>query len=337
MARANEKKSSDQQLLARVLGDARAAEEQYGRAFADAREEVLLRHRDLFARWTELTEGRRLIAYFARTEHPNSAMQPSDVAPITALLDRKEATRDLDLLIHSPGGSAQTAEKIVSACREIATGEFRVAVPNMAKSAATMTALGADQIVMGYLSELGPIDPQVPIRVGGFTHHVSAQSFLDGQAAALEAVAEAQAKKNPVIGHLQLLNSPEMSPAWIAEMKREIDFGKDLVSKYLKRYMLPRLHPRAKANTLGTRASRIARDLSQADKRFSHGRMIGAEECRDQLKLDVEILEREDERWKVLWEIYVRMEIFVQTWPREDNDHGPAKLFADGLEVQLSG
>jgi len=36
-----------------------------------------------------------------------------------------------------------------------------VAVPRHAKSAATMIALGADQVHMGLLSELGPVDPQV--------------------------------------------------------------------------------------------------------------------------------------------------------------------------------
>ena len=51
----------------------------------------------------------------------------------------------------------------------------------------------------------------------------------------------------------------------------------------------------------------------------------------------MEILPREAERWKLLWEIYVRMEIFMQTHPHEDDDPGPAKLFADAEQIQLSG
>ena len=295
-----EKTSSDPHLLARVLDDARQADEQTQSAFAANREQIILRNKDLFTRYSELSGGRRLVAYFAKIEHPNAAMQPSDVAPITALLEREEKTKDLDLWINSPGGSAQTAEKIVSACRAVCDGEFRVVVPNMAKSAATMTALCADQIVMGYLSELGPIDPQVPIRVGGMVRYVSAQSFLDGQKSALAAVAAAQARKEPVIGHLQLLNSPDMSAAWIAEMEREIKFGKDMVSKRLVKHMLPRLLKDANSKALGQQAARIARDLSQANKRFSHGRMIGAEECRDDLKLDIEVLIQDDDRWRLI-------------------------------------
>jgi hypothetical protein len=336
-ATADAKTGTDQHLLARVLDDARRVDETHGRAFSEIRERVLLRHAELFSRYSELSDGRRLVAYFAQIDHPNGSMLPSDVAPITALLERGEKVENLDLWINSPGGHAQTAEKIVAACRAVCDGEFRVVVPNMAKSAATMTGLCSDQLVMGYLSELGPIDPQVPVRIGGMVRHMSAQSFLDGQRATLAAVAEAQGAGKPVIGLLQLLNSPDMGAAWIAEMEREIKFGQDMVSKHLKKYMLPRLHNGADARQLGARAARIARDLSQANKRFSHGRMIGAEECRDELKLDVEVLDRDDERWKVVWEIYVRMEIFLQTYPRAADDAGPAKIFADCEEIQLSG
>ena len=37
-------------------------------------------------------------------------------------------------------------------------------VPRMAKSAATMICLGANEIIMSSTSELGPIDPQILIR-----------------------------------------------------------------------------------------------------------------------------------------------------------------------------
>lgn len=331
----NDKTQADQQLLGRVLDDARRAEETIHRLHGQAREEALLRNGQLFGRWEELT-GRRLVAYYAKVEHENSVMVQSDVAPITALLDREPQIEHLDLLIYSPGGSAQTAEKIVVACRQVCSGEFRVAVPNLAKSAATMVALGADQVIMGYLSELGPIDPQVPVQVGGFTQMISAQSFLDGQKSALKGIAKAQTDKQPTIGYLQLLNAPEMSPAWITEMEREIKFGQDVVAGFLKRHMMPRLHPGETPAQRGRRAHAIARDLSQANRRFNHGRLIGAEECQE-LGLDTLILERDDVLWKLLWEIWVRIEIFMQTFPSQPDGALPAKLFADRYEVQLSG
>lgn len=49
---------------------------------------------------------------------------------------------------------------IAKICREYTKKGFKVAVAREAKSAATLICCGADQIHMGSLSELGPIDPQ---------------------------------------------------------------------------------------------------------------------------------------------------------------------------------
>jgi hypothetical protein len=74
--------------------------------------------------------------------------------------------RALDLVVHSPGGSATAAEQIVNYLRT-QFDSIRVIVPLQAKSAATMIALGADEIVMGRFSELGPIDPQIFVPIPG--------------------------------------------------------------------------------------------------------------------------------------------------------------------------
>lgn len=72
--------------------------------------------------------------------------------------------KDLVLLLNSPGGDALAAERIVNICRSYSdSGNFSVIVPKMAKSAATMICFGAETIGMSATSELGPIDPQMPI------------------------------------------------------------------------------------------------------------------------------------------------------------------------------
>jgi hypothetical protein len=45
--------------------------------------------------------------------------------------------------------------------KRVSGKKFSVAIPRRAKSAATLLALGADEIHMGMISQLGPIDPQV--------------------------------------------------------------------------------------------------------------------------------------------------------------------------------
>jgi len=69
--------------------------------------------------------------------------------------------RDVLLLLVSSGGRVEPAYHISNVCKLFAASKFAVAVPRGAKSAATLIALGADEIHMGILSELGPIDPQL--------------------------------------------------------------------------------------------------------------------------------------------------------------------------------
>lgn len=105
-------------------------------------------------------------------------ISPDDIPPFGDLLQDINET-DLDLLLQSLGGDIDKAEKIVYMCREKAKS-FRVIIPESAKSAATLIALAADSIVMGYISELGPIDPRVVITTpDGQVIYRPAQSFLD--------------------------------------------------------------------------------------------------------------------------------------------------------------
>lgn len=72
--------------------------------------------------------------------------------------------QDILLVVYSGGGRIEPAYLISKTCKYLAKDKFVVAVPRKAKSAATLIALGADEIHMGLMSELGPIDPQI----GGF-------------------------------------------------------------------------------------------------------------------------------------------------------------------------
>lgn len=72
--------------------------------------------------------------------------------------------RPILLVVDSHGGSVEAGYLISKTCKRLSKEKFVVAIPRKAKSAATLLSLGADEIHMGLMSELGPIDPQV----GGF-------------------------------------------------------------------------------------------------------------------------------------------------------------------------
>jgi len=76
------------------------------------------------------------------------------------ILALKESDRPkLDLIIYSRGGQSDVPWSIVSMFREYTQdGSFNVLIPYRAHSAATVIAMGADEIVMTKKAELGPID-----------------------------------------------------------------------------------------------------------------------------------------------------------------------------------
>lgn len=86
------------------------------------------------------------------------------------------------LFLVSDGGKIEPAYLIGKTCKRLSKNKFVVVVPRRAKSAATLISLGASEIHMGFLSELGPIDPQF----GGFP--------ALGLANALEKIASLSAK-----------------------------------------------------------------------------------------------------------------------------------------------
>jgi len=86
--------------------------------------------------------------------------EPSLLLPV--IIKRKEFKKgkSLDLLIHSNGGEADSAYRLVKFLR----GRYATVtalIPLHAKSAATLMCLGADRIVMGEFAHLGPVDVQL--------------------------------------------------------------------------------------------------------------------------------------------------------------------------------
>lgn len=71
-----------------------------------------------------------------------------------------EDKKPVGLMLHSPGGLAEEAYKIVRLFQR-RTDKFKTIVPVYAKSAATIMALGGTEIIMGREAELGPLDVQI--------------------------------------------------------------------------------------------------------------------------------------------------------------------------------
>lgn len=102
----------------------------------------------------------RVITYLTSDKQgPINARVAMDIIPIISKQLRIIGkTESIDLFLYSAGGDTMVPWRLVSMIREYCE-KFSVLVPYKAHSAATMIALGADEIVMSDLSELSPIDP----------------------------------------------------------------------------------------------------------------------------------------------------------------------------------
>ena len=67
----------------------------------------------------------------------------------------------LNVLLNSPGGSLDSAYTTVLYLSAYAK-DLRVYVPDRAKSASTLLAIGADKVYLSAFGELGPLDAQIP-------------------------------------------------------------------------------------------------------------------------------------------------------------------------------
>ena len=102
----------------------------------------------------------RVIAYLTSDRQGpfNARIAPDIIPPISKQLQSIGKTQNVDLFLYSAGGDTMVPWRLVSMIREYCD-KFSVLIPYKAHSAATMIALGADEIVMSNLSELSPIDP----------------------------------------------------------------------------------------------------------------------------------------------------------------------------------
>lgn len=90
-----------------------------------------------------------------------SSINKSHSNKIYETLEENGEDKDILLIIHSGGGQIEPAYLLSKSCNKLSKSKFIVAIPRKAKSAATLISLGADEIHMGLMSELGPIDPQI--------------------------------------------------------------------------------------------------------------------------------------------------------------------------------
>ena len=198
----------------------------------------------------------------------------------------------VDLFLSSNGGDGTVPWRLVTLIRAYAS-QFRVIVPHRAFSAATLTALGADSIIMHPMGMLGPTDPTVANEFNPRdpdTKRVLGISVEDVSAyiSLLKEDVGIRHEDTLVKGFASL--SEKVHPLALGNVKRL-----QAQSRMLARKLLT-LH--SNRTTQKGKIDEIVDNLTS--KLYFHGHPINRDEARD-LKLSVGKIDRaiEDSIWKL--------------------------------------
>lgn len=186
-------------------------------------------------------------------------------------------SKGLTLLLHTPGGVTNATETLVAYLWS-KFADIEVIVPTYAMSAGTMISLASNRIIMGRQSQLGPIDPQIPL--GGRV--VSARAIVD----------QFQRGKEEILDDLRTAHvwAPilqTVGPALLQEAQNALDYGERMVARWLSQRMF------AGQEHAEQRANDAAKHFNDASTHKSHGRRIDREEARQH---GLAVLDLEDDQ-----------------------------------------
>ena len=218
----------------------------------------------------ELRGGKNVLFYASsflqKNDIPPSLTQITheDINGVMSTVHKMDWDKGLTLLLHTPGGVTNAAETIV----EYLHAKFsyiEVIVPTYAMSAGTMISLSSNRIVLGRQSQLGPIDPQMPVA----GRYVSAQSIVDQFEKAKEEISNTPSLANVWYPILQTIG-----PALLQEAQNALDYSEKIVGEWLERRMFSGVPDKE------NKSRDIAHFFRDAAVHLSHGSRIDRERAK---------------------------------------------------------
>jgi Serine dehydrogenase proteinase len=247
-------------------------------------------HRQDLIRTIESDCGHHLICYVSGRR---ATIDRDDVAGFMEVLHNIAPEANVDLMLHTRGGDVDAAEKLMTLVQATVGGaQLRVIIPDFAKSAGTLMALGADALIMSDSSELGTIDPQIwsDDGHGRETCH-SVLSYLDAFTIHSEAL-----RKDPDDPVARIMLG-KLDPTTLRNFESIRDRARNFAEDQLKRK--------------GRNFSHIASALMDTNRWPSHGQMIKWQDVQD-LGLEVEYLPPRSKQWQAYWRLYCLLRLAVK-------------------------
>jgi hypothetical protein len=247
----------------------------------------------------ETIRSRPLISYVTSTRQNSGGQMANDSIPefLDQLLTIPSDCKSVDLLLVSNGGDPTVAWRIISLLRERFT-HVGVLIPQSAFSAATLLALGADEIVMHPCANLGPVDVQIQVERQR-PNSTEKEVFRFG-------AEDLAGFLNFVRDNVGLSDQEHMKSAFemfckevgavpIGVATRGSQLSATMSAKLLKMHM--------KKDAEGPKATTIAETLNS--KFFHHGYPVGRKEAKD---IELKVIEPSPDLEGAIWAIWKDLE-----------------------------
>ena len=205
-----------------------------------------------------------------------------------------DPSKDLHILLATPGGDGETAVRLVRAAQSRCK-ELTVIVPDQAKSAGTIFALGAHHILMGPTSDLGPIDPQISVGQAqpGELPPLAAAKDLIAAVASAEAAVQAAPDTYPL--HASLL--ADVTALMVQQARSALARSEDILWEALTSNA-----DREKTSAESLRNAVKAR-LIESPK--NHGAICSAA---DAVAMGLPVVEADPfgDQWSMIWRLWMK-------------------------------
>jgi hypothetical protein len=210
--------------------------------------------------------------------------------------------RQIDLFLHSAGGQTEVPWRLIALIRDFCD-RFGVLIPAIAHSAATHLAMGADEVVMGPLSELSPVDParshpllprpkedQPPVTV-------SVQDLRH----CMEFVKNGIGDSSPdSLARIITALFDKVHPLAVGAIQQSYELSRLISRRALSTHMDPKKQKK--------QIERIVNAFS--DQFFSHQYRIGWKEAKE---TGLNVIYADNELWEAMWALYKNYSAYFGT------------------------
>jgi len=234
--------------------------------------------------------GSRMVTYIT-SDQPGitSMIEPTDLREIFDHIKEIPKDTKIDLFIYSRGGNSVTAWALANLIREH-TKNFNVLVPYRAHSCATAIAIGSNEIVMGRMGELGPIDPTLSAIVDNKIVDVATED-LSSYIKFLKEKFGIRREKQTIQAFSQLAEN--VKPLLLGRAYRSYLKSRDDAMKLLRLHLQDEKKIKSIASYL-------------VEKLYAHDHIINRREAKEHIGLNILMADVDLEN--KMWDLYLKYE-----------------------------